>query len=147
MPLVCFRLLPAALRLRAWAQSSSIDWYEVAGGGGTSTNGQYSVSGTIGQPDAGSMTGGNYSLTGGFWSAIAAVQTPGAPLLTITRNTPPATVTILWPSPSTGFGLQQNPDLNPANWVTVPPTNSDNGTIKSIVVPAGPGSRFYRLKQ
>ena len=36
----------------AWAQQYSVDWYKVAGGGGTSTNGQYSVSGTIGQPDA-----------------------------------------------------------------------------------------------
>src|ERR1039458_5110991 len=66
------------------AQSYSIDWYKIAGGGGTSSNGQYTVSGTIGQHDAsGVMTGGAYSLTGGFW-ALYAVQTPGAPLLTIT---------------------------------------------------------------
>jgi len=46
----------------SFAQSCSINWYEAAGGGGTSTNGQYSLSGTIGQPDAsGAMTGGNYS--------------------------------------------------------------------------------------
>src|ERR1039458_1945409 len=68
----------------ATAQSYSIDWYKIAGGGGTSTGGTYQVSGTIGQPDAGgAMTGGSYSLTGGFWS-LYAVQTPGAPLLTIT---------------------------------------------------------------
>src|ERR1051326_8545441 len=42
----------------------SIDWYKVAGGGGTSTGGVYAVSGTIGQPDAGpTMSGGNFSLT------------------------------------------------------------------------------------
>ena len=29
------------------------------------TNGQYSVSGTIGQPDAGAMGGGSYSVAGG----------------------------------------------------------------------------------
>ena len=53
------------------AQSYSIDWYKVAGGGGTSTGGTYSVSGTIGQHDAGGpMTGGSYSLTGGFWALI-----------------------------------------------------------------------------
>src|SRR5690349_11059832 len=66
------------------AQSYSIDWYKVAGGGGTSTGSVYSVSGTIGQADAsGPMTGGNYSLTGGFW-ALSALQTPGAPTLFIT---------------------------------------------------------------
>ena len=55
------------------AQSFSIDWHTIDGGGGTSTGGVYSVSGTIGQPDAGVANGGNYSLAGGFWGAI---QTP-----------------------------------------------------------------------
>jgi len=35
------------------AQTYSIDWYKIAGGGGTSTGGVYAVSGTIGQHDAG----------------------------------------------------------------------------------------------
>jgi hypothetical protein len=38
---------------------------------------------TIGQPDAGAMSGGNYSLTGGFWALISVVQMTGTPLLTI----------------------------------------------------------------
>src|SRR6266581_8038557 len=68
----------------AHAQNYSIDWFTIDAGGGTSTGGVYSVSGTIGQPDANAqtMTGGNFSVTGGFWSLFA-VQTPGAPLLTI----------------------------------------------------------------
>ena len=70
----------------ARAQTYSIDWYKVSGGGGSSTGGVYSVSGTIGQHDAGGpMTGGNYCVTGGFWS-LYAVQTPGAPFLTITLS-------------------------------------------------------------
>src|ERR1035438_9686891 len=61
-----FGLLVPAL---SQAQSYSIDWYKVSGGGGTSTNGQYAITGTIGQHDAGGpMTSGSYSLTGGFWS-------------------------------------------------------------------------------
>src|ERR1035437_2469182 len=124
----------------AHAQPYSLDWYKVAGGGGTSANAQYSVSGTIGQPDAGSMSGGSYTLTGSFWGIITAVQTVGAPPLMITLNSPPTTVTISWPSPSTGFKLQENPDLNPANWVAVPTTNSDNGPLKSIVVAPPPSS-------
>ena len=78
-------LLLAGLISSASAKSYSIDWYKIAGGGGSSTGGQYVVSGTIGQHDAGGpMTGGNYSLIGGFWSIVAAIQTPGAPLLTVT---------------------------------------------------------------
>src|ERR1700683_5018613 len=81
-------LFLAASALATHAQSYSINWYKIAGGGGVSTNATYQLSGTIGQPDASpSMTGGNFSLTGGFWS-LTAVQTLGAPLLTIvyTKN-------------------------------------------------------------
>jgi len=54
---------------RLAAQSYSIDWFSIDSGSGTSTGGPFSMSGTIGQPDAGpTMTSGNYSLTGGFWA-------------------------------------------------------------------------------
>ena len=97
------------------AQNYSIDWYKVAGGGGTSTGGTYQVSGTIGQPDAGGpMTGGNYSMTGGFWALIAAVQTPGAPTLTITYSGNQAVIS--WPASVTGFTLQTNTTLASGTW-------------------------------
>src|SRR5205823_8159351 len=78
------------------AQSYSIDWFTIDGGGGTSTGGVYSVSGTIGQPDAGHMSGGAYTLDGGFWGIIAAIQTPGAPTLRVVR-TSTNTVVVAWP--------------------------------------------------
>lgn len=46
----------------------TISWYTVDGGGGTSTGGQYSLTGTIGQPDAGFSSVGNYGLFSGFWN-------------------------------------------------------------------------------
>lgn len=129
----------------AHGQPFSIDWFTIDGGGGTSTDGIYSASGTIGQPDANpqSMTGGDFTLTGGFWSLLA-VQTPGAPLLTI-QLTATNTVLASWPSPSTGFGLQQNSDLNTTNWTAVPQPPADNGTRKFIIVNPPSGHRFYRL--
>jgi len=51
----------------AQAQSYAITWWTIDGGGGTSTGGGYTLSGTIGQPDAGTMTDGSYTLVGGFW--------------------------------------------------------------------------------
>jgi hypothetical protein len=42
----------------SFAQSYSIDWFTIDGGGGTSTGGVYQVSGSIGQPDAGTVSGG-----------------------------------------------------------------------------------------
>ena len=129
----------------AFAQSYSIDWFTIDGGGGTSTGGVYSVSGTIGQPDAGAvMTGGNYALQGGFWS-IQAVQIPGAPLLSIARTTT-NTVVVSWPSPSTGFQLQQNTNsIVSVNWSNTPGTIQDDGTTKTLIVNPPTGSRFYRL--
>lgn len=55
------------------AQDYAIDWHTIDGGGEMwSTGGTYELGGTIGQPDAGAMTGagpgGTYSLTGGFWA-------------------------------------------------------------------------------
>jgi hypothetical protein len=135
-------LLPAI----GFAQPYSIDWYKIAGGGGTSTGSVYSVSGTIGQPDAGgAMSGGNFSVTGGFWSLIAVVQTAGAPWLTITHSG--NSVIISWPSPSTGFTLQTNGNLATGTWVNYGGTVGDNGTIKTETNSPPTGTLFFRLQQ
>jgi hypothetical protein len=76
-----FFVLNSTLLLSMQAQNFKLDWSTVAGGGGTSTGGVYAITGTIGQAEAGVMSGGNYTLVGGFWGIIAAVQTPGAPYL------------------------------------------------------------------
>src|SRR5665213_2628504 len=100
-------LFSLLLPVLGFAQQYSIDWYKIAGGGGTSTGATYQVTGTIGQPDAGgAMSGGNFSVTGGFWSLISVVQTSGAPTLTITNSG--NNVIVSWPYPSTGWTLQQN---------------------------------------
>ena len=125
----------------------SIDWFTIDGGGGTSTGGVYSLSGTIGQPDAGALTGGNFSLAGGFWGLLTLVQTPDAPLLSIAL-TATNTAIISWPSPSTGFVLQQNTNnVASLTWSNVLATPTDNGTIRYIIVNPPTGNRYYRLKR
>lgn len=125
------------------AQPYSIDWYKVAGGGGTSTGGVFSASGTIGQPDAsGAMSGGNFSVTGGFWSLISVVQTPGAPTLYISHVG--NSVTVFWQDVS-GWSLQQNASLTtPAGWSVSGGANLANGT-NSITISPTTGIRFFRL--
>jgi len=56
------------------AGSYQINWWTVDSGGGTiqSGDGQYTLSGTIGQPDTSLSTGGGYTLNGGFWQGITA---------------------------------------------------------------------------
>jgi hypothetical protein len=52
----------------------SLDWWTVDGGGTTSsTGGNYSLGGSIGQPDAGTSSGGTYTLDGGFWGGDMAI--------------------------------------------------------------------------
>jgi hypothetical protein len=54
----------------AAGQEFRITSYTIDGGGATFTSGgEFELSGTIGQPDAGGpMTGGAFTLTGGFWT-------------------------------------------------------------------------------
>src|SRR5215813_12113494 len=126
-------------------QNYSINWHSIDGGGGTSTGGVYTVSGTIGQPDAGWMTGGNYTLQGGFWGIIAAIQTPGAPGLRVVLTTS-NTVVVAWPNPSTGFNLQQNLDLGTPGWASVTNVPTMVGNELQVIVAPPPGNRFFRLK-
>ena len=65
----------------ASAQSGEWDlsWSTIDGGGGTSLGGdRFALSGTIGQPEAGKMSGGVYALQGGFWLRTAAPGVGGS---------------------------------------------------------------------
>jgi len=137
--------LPLAVGFSLYAQSHSVDWSKIAGGGGTSSNGQYTVSGTIGQHDAGGpITGGNYSLTGGFWSLISVVQTPGAPPLYISRSG--NSMTVYWQNIS-GWSLQQNSNLAvPAGWSVNSGWTTSNGT-NYLNLTSPTGNLFFRLNQ
>lgn len=59
-----------------------LSWFTIDGGGlMSSTGGNYSLAGTIGQPDAGTFTspmaGGTFELVGGFWVSAPACACPG----------------------------------------------------------------------
>jgi hypothetical protein len=138
-PLSLAAALCAGGQLRA--QTYSIPWHTIDGGGGTGTGGVYSVSGTIGQPDAGGpMTNGPFSLTGGFWALPQLVQTPGAPTLYIT-NAAPGWATLWWtPDTGTNWVLQERLSLTVGAW-----TNSPSGATNPVAVPATLPSKFYRL--
>jgi len=66
------------------------------------------------------------------------------PLVTIAR-TSSNTARVSWPSPSTGFLLQENPNLDPANWILSSATVNDDGTIKFVIINSPGANRFYRL--
>lgn len=50
-----------------------LTWSTIDGGGHTfSAGGAYSLGGTIGQADAGTLAGGSYTLVGGLWGGATA---------------------------------------------------------------------------
>lgn len=134
----------------ASAQTYSIDWFTIDGGGGTSSGGAYSLNGTIGQPDAGVMSGGVYSLTGGFWGIVQAIQTPGTPLLSIERL-PNGNVRLFWNANATGFVLDQSLGLNaspsPTLWTPVSFPYQTNASQISVIAQPSPDQRYFRLRK
>ena len=137
--LFCFFLAAVGGLHEAGAQNFSMDWVTADAGGGTSFGGAYSITGTIGQPDAGNMSGGIYFLEGGFWGGVSTVQPLGVPTLTITRAG--GSAVIAWAPAIPGFVLQTNGNLNPGGWADAP-----SGVANPVTVPAT-GFRFYRLRK
>jgi len=120
------------------AQSFTIDWFTIDGGGGTSTGAVYAVSGTIGQPDAGTLSGGSYALDGGFWPGIIVPSTGEAPTLFIELSG--SNVILSWSPATPGFTLEQTDSLAPASWSVGPAGNP-------AMIPISAATRLFRLKK
>ena len=136
--------------------------------GAVTAGAQWSVDGPLPVRDSGTYTAlavGTHTIyftTVGGWTAPAAQQVTisegqwttnygtyvltGTPTLAVTL-TPTNTALVWWPSPSTGWNLQQTTNLASMNWVTPPESIKDDGTNKSIVVNPPAGKMFYRLMQ
>jgi hypothetical protein len=78
-----FRFLAVAVLMVWWAGPTlqtangqtgggyDLTWSTIDSGGVMrSAGGDFELSGTIGQPDAGGMAGGDFAITGGFWFEI-----------------------------------------------------------------------------
>jgi hypothetical protein len=76
---------------------------------------------------------------------LTAVAPALPPSLTLIRSGVD-TVVVSWPSPSTGWLLQQNTnDLEAANWNTVTSPILDDGATKTLIITPPVGTGFYRL--
>ncbi len=56
-------------------------WNTIDNGGGASSHMGYTLQGTIGQPDTGTLFNGEYTLTGGFWFSAVVQQRIYLPLV------------------------------------------------------------------
>lgn len=127
------------------AAALEIPWSTIDGGGATSSGGTFAISGTIGQPDAGVSTSGNFSVQGGFWNEFTA-GTESTPRLSIVKSG--ANVLISWPRPATGFLLEWSPAVEATGlWNAVGFPYATGTTHISRSEPATGGPRYYRLKK
>jgi hypothetical protein len=130
-----------------FAQNYAINWHTVGGGGGTSSGGIYFLTGTIGQPDAGVLTGAEFELVGGFWSVLSSVPSPAFPILTVYVTTNGAVV-VAWPSStSSSIVLQVCTDVYAPNWVPPSQPIVYDGITKSVTIYPPVGRLFFRLAE
>jgi len=125
----------------AMAQDFDLSWHTVDGGGVTvSKGGDFEIGATVGQVDAGALTGGDFTLAGGFWPGAA-----GGTVCTgnerinkakCKRGTNELTVKLRNGVPGDGFvivlssGQRKEGDLN----------GKGRGTARFTNVPPGPGT-------
>ncbi len=129
------------------AQTFAVSPSVIAGGGGTSTGGVFSVSGTIGQPAVGSLAGGTFAIQGGFWGSAEAVQTPGAPFLKVVRAG--GNYVITWVDTGAGFALEVATALQTLNtsWNNTGAVPALANGTNTVTITAQPGKFFYRLRK
>lgn len=72
LALIALLLLAIQAAHAATPAAYTLDWWTVDSGGGTSQAGNYTLSGTVGQSEPGSLNGAGYSLAGGFWANLQA---------------------------------------------------------------------------
>jgi hypothetical protein len=121
------------------AQPYAIESNAINGGGGVSAGGKYTLVGSVGQPDVGTISGDRFTLEGGFWPSALVVPAPGeAPTLFIQSSK--LDVVLSWDATASGFTLEQTDNLSAAVWTPAPTGNP-------VMIAATNGTRFYRLRK
>lgn len=156
LPALVLCVLVATAALAQSGGTYDLSWNTVDGGGATfSTGSTYSLGGTAGQPDAGSMNGGTYALDGGFWNGIAGK--PTAALLALFQGRfENAAVTLEWITSSEtdllGFNVWRSATktgtYKQLNTEIITARNSGGGEMHYTYsdATAARGKNFYKLE-
>jgi hypothetical protein len=133
---------------RLFAQSGGsydLEWSTIDSGGGTSSGGRYSLTGVIGQPDAGQLTGGDFTLEGGFLCELGIPVNDNGPLLKIRRAAALGFAELYWPVEVKGFTLEATTDLSNVPWGLMEGEGIDSSTEHVVTVPII-ANRYFRLR-
>ncbi len=133
-------VLVAPALLPAFAQSFAIESWSVDGGGGTSAGSGLALSGTIGQPDAGVLSGGGFTLVGGLPGFHVV---PAGPVTLTVQLLADGRVQVTWPGAETGWQLEAASRLRGSpDWQTVTAPGATGYIAKT-----DRAIRFFRLVQ
>src|ERR1043165_1257469 len=123
------------------AAGYKLDWQTVDGGGGNCSGGKLSVSGTVGQPDAGNCAGGSFLQQGGFIPAFQ--KSLGPPLRTTFSGNQ---VINSWPNICPGFILEGAPNVNGPTWTALG-SGTVLGADRQVLISKSSPYHFFRLQK
>ena len=131
----------------------TMDWHTFEGGGRTSSSAAFTLSGSIGQPDAGVRSGGAVVLVSGFWGILGVSEEPPHPpgfdtYLNLTRSN--YAIVISWPNKDPDWRLEYTSRLGTTEtntWTLIPAPYPTNATDCIVTERAPAGNRFYRLRK
>ncbi len=133
----------AANRIAKWNGNS---WSAL--GSGMNGGHPYSYVSALAVSGSDLYAGGFFTTAGGKVSAyVARAYLPALPTLSVLRSG--TDVMVSWPSADTAsFTLEQAGTLaTPASWVTNAASVTDDGTNKSVTLPATNSQQFFRLRR
>lgn len=94
-------LLTATVIVFAQGNILDLTWYTLDSGGGQSSGNDFVLNGTIGQTDAGLLSGGGFTLYGGFWQIDCLSPEAVVPSLAIVDSS----LQLSWASNSNDFNI------------------------------------------
>lgn len=116
----------------------------IAGGGGASASNQFVLNGTVGQANAGRLSGGSFALEAGFWHQLVLVQSEGGPKLNL--KIVGTNAVISWPIGADAYQLQFATHLGGA-WTNEPSTVLTTRAEHSVTLPAAGVMKYFRLSR
>jgi len=133
------------------AESLSIDWYTVDGGGGSTSAGDFTLSGTVGQPDAGALiaSGYDFAVFGGYWGQFGDVipVPPERPVLSISFAGPNSLL-LFWPASQAGYLVQKRlADAQSWNDLTTTPVVVGNEYQVALSFTPADAPTYFRLRK
>ncbi len=143
---VLFFVLVGFVTISVADAGSALIWHSTDAGGGVSTGGGIVLTGTIGQPDAARLSGGDVVLVGGFWGGASLLQAEDLPTLRLSPVSANELI-IYWETTDGTEILEHTACLSSGEWMAVPGDVASVGNERRVHVSMDASIRFFRLRK